>query len=124
MKTNKFTASVQYDDLLGTAAADEYGDAVGGLIPFLKEQKVDTSKYYPVGLHVNITGRSFEILCRHNEDSGNPRAKIVAFAFKDGRDLEKLERILKRFRVVLWSEKIHPEDYDCSDIDTPVELGD
>lgn len=124
MQKEKWTASVQYDDLLGTAAADEYGDTLGGLIPFLKAEGVDTSKYTPMGLAVDIAGRSFEILCRHNEAPENPRKKIVAFAFKDGRDLEKLERILKRFRVVLWSEKIHPEDYDWSDIDTPVELGD
>lgn len=124
MKQNDCIASVQYNDLLGTAAADEHGDSVLGLMPFLKAEGVDISKYYPVGLDVDITGRSFKILCRHNEDSGNPRKKIVAFKFEDGRDLEKLERILKRFRVVLWSEKIHPEDYDCSDIHTSVVLGD
>ena len=107
---------MQYGDLLGTAAADEHGDSVLGLMPFLKAEGVDTSKYTPVGLAVDIAERSFEILCKCPNDPGEPKEKIVAFHFKDGRDLEKLELILKRFRVVLLDKNTQPEDYDWPDI--------
>ena len=41
-------ASVQYDDLIGTAAADEADR--GGLITFSKAKGIDTGKYFPVGV--------------------------------------------------------------------------
>lgn len=48
-------ASVQYNDMLGTAAADWHGAGVG-LHSLAKEAGIDTARYYPVGLTIDGTG--------------------------------------------------------------------
>lgn len=51
-------ASVQYNDLIGTAAADEADQ--GGLITFSKAKGIDTGKYFPVGVSFYSGRQKFE----------------------------------------------------------------
>lgn len=51
-------ASVQYNDLIGTAAADEADRA--GLIAFSKGKGIDTEKYFPVGVSFYSGEHEFE----------------------------------------------------------------
>ena len=51
-RSEYMTATVQYGDISGDAAADYSGD-MGSLESFAKEHGVDTSKFFPVSISAN-----------------------------------------------------------------------
>lgn len=113
MSNKEWIASVQYNDLTGTAAADGYESAISELGEYLNSKGVDTSDLYPIGLKIwNGEMRfSFSILCR------NQSGKIISFDFEKKQDLNELRKILKRLEVVLLARDLSPENYDWSSIE-------
>ena len=103
-------ASVQYGDLLGTAAADGHESALYNISQFLKSKGVDVDKNEPVGIELyNLDDRMcVRFICK---EQGN---RLVAFEFKDSLSLADLFSFIKRLKVILLPKYLNVEDYDLS----------
>ena len=109
-------ASVQYDDLVGTAAADGH-ESLSNIREFLKSKGVDVDKNEPVGIELyGWEGRiGVRFICK---EQGN---QLVASELKDSLSLTDLFSFIKRFKVILLSkhldetsfEEIHYSDEQC-----------
>ena len=97
-------ASVQYNDFIGTAAAD-ISDYTG-LSQFIASRNVDTEKYDAIGveLHANY-GDSFSasFICVDKEQSTNEKKPLVKIRFEAAISKEEFFDLFKRFNVVLTS---------------------
>ena len=102
-------ASVQYDDLLGTAAADGH-ESLLDLRNFLKSKGVDLDKNEPVGIELyNLDDRiCVRFICK---EQGN---RLVAFELKDSLSLADLFSFIKRLNVILLRKDLKVEDCDLS----------
>lgn len=94
-------ASVQYNDYLGTAAAD--ASDFGSLGAYLKGRGVDTERYWPVGVELDAGNDgyvSLGFICL--DKKRNDQAVKVCFESKD--KLEDFIGLFKRLNVVLtWA---------------------
>lgn len=103
-------ASVQYDDLIGTAAADGHESALYNISQFLKSKGVDVNKNEPVGIELyNLDDRiCVRFICK---EQGN---RLVACELKDSLSLADLFSFIKRLNVILLPEDLKVENYDLS----------
>lgn len=109
-------ASVQYDDYVGTAAAD-ISDYTS-LIDVLNEWGVDTERYYPVGItFYSGTGGfiTFSILC---EDKLENPGKVVKISYdkEPGYSISDIMNLFKRFQVIVTTKGLKDREL----IDEPV----
>ena len=126
-------ASVQYDDFIGTAAADisdflgsEYGN---DLESFGKHFKLDLDRFKVIG--ITISGRSnhfISLICVEREKSTEDKEHIVRMGIDTEEDEKILHFLFKRLLIVLHSRsdnKYSNLEYDeelsyneCHKIDT------
>ncbi len=97
-------ASVQYDDYIGTCAADISDHKK--LLDILREWGVDTGRYYPVGVTFysgDYGPCSISILCN---DTASDKKKIVIFRYdrEPGYSVQEIQSLFKRFHVILTTE--------------------
>lgn len=102
-------ASVQYNDLLGTAAADGH-ESLLDLKEFLKFKGVDVDKNEPVGIELyNLDDRiCVRFICK---EQGN---RLVRFGLEDSLSLADLFSFIKRLNVILLSSHLNVKDCDLS----------
>lgn len=109
-------ASVQYDDFVGTAAAD-ISDFIT-LHEVLKNWGVDTERYYPVGISF-FSGTNnfvtFSILC---EDRVENSGKIVKISYdkEPGYSIKDIMELFKRFEVIITTEGLQDREL----VDEPI----
>lgn len=109
-------ASVQYDDYVGTCAADI--NDFQNLEDILKEWNVDTGRFFPVGVTFfsGSSGHVFlSILC---EDKQRNDGKIVKISYDrdPGYSAQEVVNLFKRFEVILTTEGLQDREL----VDEPV----
>ncbi len=95
-------ATVQYNDFLGTAAAD-ISDHFS-LSDFLEQHNVDTERFKPVGAEFYSGYSDFfsiSIVCVDNERSNDERKYMVNISFEDEITKDEFFDLFKRFKVVI-----------------------
>lgn len=107
-------ASVQYNDFVGTCAADMSDNY--HLDEVLKEWGADTNRFYPVGVIFN-TGNSghcfFSILCKDETRADNKIVK-VSYYKEPGYSLKDVMGLFKRFEVIVSTKRV--QDLELEDI--------
>lgn len=114
-------ASVQYNDYLGTAAADFVDSS--SLEDYLKRRGVDTERYWPVGVELDAGNDgyvSLGFICLDRER--NCQAVKVCFESKDR--LEDFIGLFKRLNVVLTWAKGSDKYADLEPAEDPVYIDD
>lgn len=105
-------ADVQYNDFLGTAAADISDYTT--LEKYLNEIKVDTNRYYPIGAKFYTSyGDNFcnvEILCQDREKNNSLSALTI-----EDMSIQEFSMLFKRFEVVLHLKTINIDDCEVED---------
>lgn len=103
-------ASVQYNDYLGTAAAD-ISDWIK-LDEYLEQKGVDTNHYEAIGAEFFHGERSFwaSIICIDKE-SKTPN-KAVRISFEKGLSEEEFFSLFKRFEVVITKKYGNYQDLE------------
>ncbi len=103
-------AKVQYNDFIGTAAAD-ISDWIN-LEQYLKQKGIDTEQYEPIGVEFyNGVGYfNASIICKDNR-SENPN-KAVEISFENGLDKEEFFNLFKRFNVIVTKKYGNYQDWE------------
>ena len=107
-------ASTQYNDYVGTAAADmsDYTK----LEDYLKAKGLNTDRYKPIGVELYCGYSSFihlTFLCKDTESGNNT---IMKFAFEKEITIEEFLNLFKRFNVLLtWAKGV---DYSNWELDS------
>jgi hypothetical protein len=99
-KLFKMKANVQYNDFLGTAAADisDHTD----LEKFLKRRGVDTKRYEAIGAGFYHGYNNFfdgQIICVDNAKSTDEKKHLVSISFEADFPHEEFFDLFKRFSV-------------------------
>lgn len=95
-------ASTQYNDFIGTSAADISDHA--NLISFLNGRNVDTNRFNPIGASFYHGYSDFftaSIICIDNERSEKEKPYIVNLSFENEFNHEEFFNLFKRFHVVI-----------------------
>ncbi len=95
-------ADVQYNDFIGTSAADisDHTD----LNKFLALRGVDTDQYDSIGASFYAGYSDFfsaSIICIDKQKSTDEKPYLVSFSFEDEFDKEEFFDLFKRFNVVI-----------------------
>lgn len=95
-------ADVQYNDYIGTAAADisDHTD----LKAFLQSRKVDTKRFDPIGAsfyHGYNDFFSMSIICTDRDKSTTVNPYIVKIHFESAITHEEFFNLFKRFNVIV-----------------------
>lgn len=110
-------AGVQYNDYVGTAAADE--EFGMNLKDLLTERKVDLDKYKPIGISFYSGSRNFfsvSIQCIDKENSNEKHPYIVSLSFEKNLTMQEFFDLFKRFNVVLVSRNnLGYEDHEIDE---------
>lgn len=106
-------ATVQYNDFVGTAAAD-IRDGLD-LSEYIMRKGVDTKRYEPIGAEF-FSGEHFfraHIICvdKFAEDS----KKAVKFSFKEDLSDEEFFGLFKRFRVIITKKYEDYQNWELND---------
>lgn len=118
-------AGVQYNDMIGTCAADWHSGTE--LHEFSKSKGIDTDRYFPISLRMyGVIPTSFTIYAVNKEitnesyDEIHKYAKendgilpVVKFRFKS--DLNELSKFLKEFSTVLITKMDTIKQFDILD---------
>lgn len=110
-------ADVQYNDLIGTVAADiaDFSSPDCDLSGLAKNYKIDTERYNPVGMSLyGPSNFNLSFLCIDKEKSTESKAHIVRINVYDIDEVD-LEVLFKRLHIVLYNkfeEKYQDQDYD------------
>ena len=113
-------ADVQYNDFVGTAAADisdflgsKYGDA---LESFAKFFKVDSNRFKIIGISIYGTENFYiSLLCVDKKRSSEQKEHIVSMSIEIENEKEVMNFLFKRLHIVLHSrfDKKYPNlEYD------------
>lgn len=97
-------ASVQYNDYVGTCAADISDHKK--LTDILNEWEVDTERFYPVGVKIYCgeTGEcNLSILCNDTTSNDGSIAEIC-YAKNPGYSIQEIMSYFKRFQVIVTTE--------------------
>ena len=91
-------AEVQYNDFVGTTAADI--SDFQSLEDYLRSKNVDVERYTPVGVRFDSSYSKcgFEFICIDNE---NPEGKRVIIGFEEELTLKEFFNLFKRLEIVL-----------------------
>lgn len=112
-------ASVQYEDFIGTAAADISDHS--NLNDFLSKHGVDTTRYEAIGASF-YSGYSHyisvSIICIDNEQSTANKKHIVKLRFESKIEINEFFDLFKRLEVVITNS------YQDSEIDESIIIDD
>lgn len=115
-------ASVQYNDFIGTAAADISDHS--NLNDFLANRGVDISKYDAIGASFS-TGYSnyisVAIICIDKEQSTENKKHIVKLKFESKFEISEFLDLFKSFEVVITNNH---SGYPESEIDESIRIDD
>lgn len=93
-------ADVQYNDYIGTAAADMSDLESNRIWSYLNQKGVYNDKYDFIGVSFYALGdderASFNFICRDKEDGA-----VKNFAFEKEQSVDEFLKFFKRFNVVL-----------------------
>lgn len=95
-------ADVQYNDFIGTSAAD-ISDHID-LNKFLESRGVDTDRYDSIGASFYAGYSDFfsaSIICIDKQKSTDDKPYIVSISFEDEFDKEEFFDLFKRFNVII-----------------------
>lgn len=113
-------ASVQYNDFVGTSAADISDHT--NLVEFLQSKGVDTNQYTPIGAsfyHGYSDFFSMSIICVDNKQSTNTKPYIVKLSFDEEISHNDFFELFKRFEVVITKKY---DNYDSHEISEEVTI--
>jgi hypothetical protein len=96
-------ASTQYNDLVGTAAADiSYGFLQSNLNAIANAYNLDQNRFTLVGLHLyGVNPPRLSLICVDNERSEEGNEHIVKMAIDDDRN-DILSFLFERLNIVLY----------------------
>ncbi|MBQ4386697.1 MAG: hypothetical protein II822_03725 [Prevotella sp.] len=97
-------ASTQYDDYVGTCAADISDHK--NLTNLLSDWGVSTERFYPVGVkfYCGETGQcNLSVLCNDKESHDGSIAEIC-YVREPGYSIQDVMSLFKRFQVIMTSE--------------------
>ena len=106
-------AEVQYNDFIGTAAADS-SDWLS-LGDYLEKKGVDTKRYEPVGAEF-FRGEGYfgaSIICKDNQSGEHNKA--VKISFEKGLNQEEFFNLFKRFNVIITSKYGDSQEWELDD---------
>ena len=110
-------ASTQYNDYMGTAAAD-FAD-FQTLEAYLKDKGLDTDRYKPIGVELYCGYSNFvnpRFICK---DILSEEKKALTFGFENKISITEFLDLFKRFNVVLtWAKGEDYSDWEELDDDT------
>ena len=131
MGTYSINASVQYNDMRGTASAD-WQQSMADLNDFAKDNGIDTVKYHPIGIKIDlgesgegeiypglvsiiaankeVVGQTYDEVKEYSERNGT--IPIVVFYIKQ--DFYDVLKKLKRFAVTLMSGYKDIDNYELA----------
>lgn len=93
-------ADVQYNDYIGTAAADMSDFDCNSILSYLKQKDINDDRYEFLGISFYASGdaggASFDFICRDKEDG-----TVKNFAFEKEQSVDEFLKFFKRFNVVL-----------------------
>jgi hypothetical protein len=122
--TNKFLlkmeAIVQYNDFIGTVAADQNGYAT--LEGFLQEKNIDSHRYQCIGVKFFASSKdyfSMGVMCmdrRKTNDKENPY--IVSIDFENEIDKDEFFDLFKRFEAIIYNR--YSTEYQDFDIEEEI----
>lgn len=106
-------ACVQYNDYLGTAAAD-ISDHIN-LRDYLTQKGVDTDRYEPIGAEFYHGERFFNasIICIDSQSETPDKA--VKFGFEKGLTEEEFFNLFKRFEVIVTRKHGGYQDWELDE---------
>lgn len=108
-------AKTQYNDYIGTAAAD-ISDHIS-LDQFLAVRIINIDNYEVIGAQFfssNIGGFSASIICIDKVRTIGNKTHVVQINFKDNLEIDEFFSLFKRFEVILYTD---PEKYKDLEID-------
>jgi hypothetical protein len=113
-------ASVQYNDMKGSAALDFHG-SLSELWVFAREQGIDTKKYEPIGIDIyygesNYFGLTFLVIDlekAENRQYFNGLLPVVEISIEISQ--KDFERRFKRFNIKLTRLGMNLENYELID---------
>ena len=106
-------AEVQYNDFVGTAAAD-ISDWLS-LGEYLKIKGVDTERYEPIGAEF-FNGEGYFgacIICKDNQSA--ELNKAVKISFEKGLNKEEFFTLFKRFNVIITEKHGNYQELELDD---------
>lgn len=118
-------ADVQYNDMIGTCAADWHSGTE--LHKFAKSKGIDTDRYFPISLRIyGVIPTSFTIYAVDKEIANESYDEIYKYAkendgilpvvkFRFESDLNELSKFLKRFSTVLTTKMDTLKQFDILD---------
>lgn len=115
-------ASVQYNDFIGTSAADISDHT--NLRDFLDSRGVDTDRYEAIGASFYAGYSDFftaSIICIDNEQSTADKKHIVKIGFESKFDKDEFFDLFKRFDVVITKKH---DGYHDQEIDDEISIDD
>lgn len=98
-------ASVQYNDFIGTAAADRSDS--GWIDRILKERGVDIERFEAIGVSFYSGYSQFfsaSIICLDKEKSTEKKDYIVSIGFENEFTREQFFNLFKRFKVIITNK--------------------
>ncbi|KUL29918.1 hypothetical protein [Chlorobium limicola] len=109
-------ASVQYNDFVGTAAADISDHT--SLNEFLGSRGVDLDRYNAIGsrFYANYNdGFRASIICVDNQKSSEKEKYIVSLSFEEPFDKDEFFDLFKRFEVLITVKNDSYQDQEIND---------
>ena len=109
-------ASTQYNDFIGTAAADISGHT--NLSDFLNNRGVDTDRYKPIGANFYHSYSGFfsgSIICIDSQQSFDDNPYIVQIHFEAEFTHEEFFNLFKRFNAVVTLKHGGHQDHDIDE---------
>lgn len=107
-------ARAQYNDYIGTAAAD--GHDWTSLKDYLANKGVDIEKYIPIGVDFYSGEGGFihiRFICK---DKDVNEKRLVTIGFEKEIDIKEFFAIFKRFNVIVtWAKGCDYSDWDLDD---------
>ena len=93
-------ADVQYNDYIGTAAADMSDFDCNRILSYLEQKGIKDDRYEFLGISFYASGdaggASFDFICRDKEDG-----TVKNIAFEKEQSVDEFLQFFKRFNVVL-----------------------
>lgn len=115
-------ASVQYNDFIGTSAADISDHE--NLNQFLSSRGVDINRYDSIGasFYAGYSDSFYaSIICIDKQKSTNEKPYIVSISFEDEFDKDEFFDLFKRFNVMISTKHY---SYQNNDIDEEIMVDD
>ena len=109
-------ASVQYNDFLGTAAAD--ASDYKSLQDFIQSRGIDTSRYQAVGAKFYAGYSDFfsaSIICIDKHMSYSAKPFLVSIGFEAPFEMAEFFDLFKRFEVVITRKHANVDHFDLDD---------